>query len=52
MDRIEGNLKALLKVEKGEKDNLKKRLALIARELQKVKAEVDEAKKLVEAAHR
>lgn len=51
MDCIEGNLKALLKAEKEERSDIHKQLALVVRELEKAKAEVDEAKNLVEAAH-
>lgn len=39
MDRIEGNLKALLEAEKGEKDEVSWRLTLVSKKLEKVKVE-------------
>lgn len=50
MDRIEGSLKALLKVNKPNKDELTRKLALTMKEMDMVKAKLKDAKKGVEAA--
>lgn len=52
MDGLEGSLKAFLKAEKDSKDELSKKFALVVKELDAVKAELDEAKKGLEVIHK